>query len=48
MRPAQTDAVARTSGISLMKVPAILARLLKMGLVEQLPEGWRLTEQAQR
>ena len=48
MRPAQTDAVARTSGIALMKVPAILARLLKMGLVEQLPEGWRLTEQAQR
>jgi DNA processing protein len=44
VRPAPTDAVARTAGIGLMEVRSTLQSLLSRGLVEPTPIGWRLSE----
>jgi DNA processing protein len=40
--PAAVDSVARTAGLGLVEVRAALDRLRSLGLVEELPAGWRL------
>jgi DNA processing protein len=47
-RPAPVDSVATTAGLSLMEVASGLRRLLRQGLVESTPHGWRLTPAAQQ
>ncbi len=42
LRPAPTDAIARTSGIGLVEVRSTLDRLSARSLVELRPDGWRL------
>jgi DNA processing protein len=46
-RPAGVDSVATTAGLSLVEVASGLRRLLRLGLVESSPQGWRLTAAAQ-
>jgi DNA processing protein len=41
-RTAPVDSVARTAGIGLREVRTALAHLARVGLVEQMPGGWRL------
>ena len=45
-QPAEIDSVARTAGIGAAEVASTLEGLLRRGLVEQLPTGWRLAESA--
>jgi DNA processing protein len=45
-RAAPVDSVASTAGMSLLEVQGSLRRLLRLGLVEQLAHGWRLTAEA--
>jgi DNA processing protein len=45
-RPAPVDSIASTAGMALLEVDAALRRLLRDGLVELLPTGWRLTPAA--
>ncbi len=45
---APTDEVARAAGMGLLEVGAALRRLVAVGLVETVPEGWRLTDAALR
>ena len=45
-RPAPVDSIATTAGMALLDVDAALRRLLREGLVELLPTGWRLTSAA--
>ena len=42
LRPAPTDAIARTSGIGLVEVRSALDRLAARSWVELRPDGWRL------
>ncbi|WP_205474210.1 DNA-processing protein DprA [Nocardioides sp. SYSU D00038] len=44
--PAPVDSIARTAGLGLVEVRAALGALLRMGLVESVPTGWRLAEAA--
>lgn len=44
---APVDSIASTAGLGLVEVQSALTRLRKLGLVEQLPRGWRLTPAAQ-
>ena len=46
-RAAGVDSVATTAGLSLVEVASGLRRLLRLGLVESSPKGWRLTAAAQ-
>lgn len=46
MRPAGAQSVARTAGVAVRDVPAAMARLQRLGLVEQTPAGWRRTQEA--
>jgi DNA processing protein len=46
VRPAGSDSVARTAGMGPAEVRSELDALLRRGLVEQLPTGWRLAESA--
>jgi DNA processing protein len=45
-REAPVDSIATTAGMALLDVQSALRRLLRAGLVEQLPQGWRLTPAA--
>lgn len=45
-RPAPVDSIASTAGMALLEVDGALRRLLRDGLVELLPTGWRLTPAA--
>jgi DNA processing protein len=45
-RPARVDSVATTAGMDLLEVQTALQRLTRDGLVELLPQGWRLTPAA--
>jgi DNA processing protein len=45
-RPAPVDSIATTAGMALLDVQAALRRLTRDGLVELLPQGWRLTPAA--
>jgi DNA processing protein len=45
-RPARVDSIASTAGMALLDVQSALRRLTRDGLVEQLPTGWRLTDEA--
>jgi DNA processing protein len=45
-QPAPIDSVASTAGMALLEVQTILRRLMRDGLVELLPRGWRLTPEA--
>jgi DNA processing protein len=45
-RAARVDSIATTAGMALIDVQSALRRLLRDGLVEQLPKGWRLTAEA--
>jgi DNA processing protein len=45
-REAPVDSIATTAGMALLDVQSALRRLLYDGLVEQLPQGWRLTPAA--
>jgi DNA processing protein len=46
-RPAPADSIARTAGMAVKEVHATLGALLRAGLTEQLPTGWRLAEAAE-
>ena len=46
-RPARVDSIAMTAGLDLVEVQSGLNSLRKVGLVEFLPQGWRLTPAAQ-
>jgi DNA processing protein len=46
-QPAPVDSIATTAGLGLVEVQSALTRLRQLGLVEQLPRGWRLTPAAQ-
>ena len=46
VHPAASDSVARTAGLGPPEVRSELDELLRRGLVEQLPTGWRLAEAA--
>jgi DNA processing protein len=45
-RAAPVDSIATTAGMALLDVQAALRRLVRDGLVEQMPQGWRLTSEA--
>lgn len=45
-RPAPVDSIASTAGMALLDVQSALRRLVRDGLVELLPHGWRLTPEA--
>jgi DNA processing protein len=45
-RPAGSDSIARTAGLGAAEVNTILVALAQRGLVEQLPTGWRLADDA--
>jgi DNA processing protein len=45
-RPAPVDSIASTAGMALLDVQSALRRLVRDGLVELLPQGWRLTPEA--
>ncbi len=45
-RPAPVDSIAGTAGMALLDVQSALRRLARDGLVELLPQGWRLTPEA--
>ncbi len=45
-REAPVDSIATTAGMALLDVQSALHRLRRDGLVEQLPQGWRLTPAA--
>jgi DNA processing protein len=45
-RPAPVDSIASTAGMALLDVQSALRRLARDGLVELLPQGWRLTPEA--
>jgi DNA processing protein len=45
-RPAPVDSIATTAGMALLDVQAALRRLARDGLVELMPQGWRLTPAA--
>jgi DNA processing protein len=46
-QPAPVDSIATTAGLGLVEVQSGLSRLCKLGLVERVPRGWRLTPAAQ-
>jgi DNA processing protein len=46
VRPAPADSIARAAGLGPSEVVSALDVLLGSGLVERLPTGWRLAEQA--
>jgi len=46
-QPARVDSIAVTAGLDLVTVQAGLNSLRKVGLVELLPQGWRLTPASQ-
>ncbi|HCB06286.1 MAG TPA: DNA-protecting protein DprA [Nocardioides bacterium] len=46
VRPAPPESVARTAGLGLVEVRASLVELRRRGLVEELPTGWRLADDA--
>ena len=46
-RPARVDSIAVTAGLDLLEVQSGLNSLRKVGLVELMPQGWRLTPEAQ-
>ncbi len=46
-QPARVDSIAVTAGLDLVTVQSGLNSLRKVGLVELLPQGWRLTPAAQ-
>jgi DNA processing protein len=46
VRSAGSDSIARTAGLGAVEVKAILVELAHRGLVEQLPTGWRLADDA--
>jgi DNA processing protein len=46
VQPAPSDSVARTAGLEPAEVRSALDVLLRRGLVEQLPTGWRLADGA--
>nr|MDP9100684.1 DNA-protecting protein DprA [Actinomycetota bacterium] len=41
--PAGEASIARAAGLTALEVQQILPPLLVAGLVERLPDGWRLT-----
>jgi DNA processing protein len=43
-RPATTESIARTAGLGLAEVRGALEALLRLGLVDHPPTGWRLAE----
>lgn len=43
---APADSIARTAGVGLLEVRTALGGLSRLGLVLQVPEGWRLAERA--
>jgi len=45
-RPAASDSIARTAGLGVVPVRSALDGLFRRGMVEQLPTGWRLAEDA--
>jgi DNA processing protein len=45
-RPAPVDSIATTAGMALLDVQSALRRLTRDGLVELMPQGWRLTPAA--
>jgi DNA processing protein len=45
-RPAHVDSISATAGMALLDVQSALRRLIRDGLVERLPTGWRLTDEA--
>jgi DNA processing protein len=45
-RPAPVDSIATTAGMALLDVQKALRRLARDGLVELMPQGWRLTPEA--
>jgi DNA processing protein len=45
-RPAAVDSVASTAGMAILDVQDALRRLTRDGLVELLPQGWRLAPEA--
>ena len=45
-RPAASDSIARTAGLGVVPVRSALDGLSRRGMVEQLPTGWRLAEDA--
>lgn len=45
-RPAPVDSIASTAGLALLDVQGALRRLAREGLVELLPQGWRLANDA--
>jgi len=46
-QPAPVDSIATTAGLGLVEVQSGLSRLCRLGLVERVPRGWRLTPAAQ-
>jgi DNA processing protein len=46
VRPADSASIARTAGLGAAEVNTILVALAQRGLVEQLPTGWRLADDA--
>jgi DNA processing protein len=45
-QPAPVDSIATTAGLGLVEIRSSLSRLLKLGLVETSPSGWRLSPAA--
>ena len=46
VRPAPSDSIARTAGLGLVETRSALDGLSRRGLVQQLPTGWRLADDA--
>jgi DNA processing protein len=46
VRPAPADSISRTAGLGLPEVSSALDELVRAGLAERLPTGWRLAEGA--
>ena len=47
VRPAPAESIARTAGLGLVEVGSTLDDLVRCGLAERLPTGWRLAESDQ-